>query len=222
MRTPVALSAAIGAALSAAMLAAPAQAGVLFAFEETADGVFGTLSGSLDVTNAQSGVLGGAGATSIDPSRGSVFLVRDLAGLGQSIDSYLVTGPSAFGSGGGQDATDASGDAFAVGIADDLGEEVFLPDEYISGTELSGTLAFAGATFDSLGITPGTYVWELVPLEVPVLEPRTESVFVANAPASDNVITVTFTEAAVIPLPAGLPLLLAGLGGFALLRRTRG
>lgn len=95
-----------------------------------------------------------------------------------------------------------------------------LPRGYVSGTDLSATITFAGETFDSLGITPGEYIYEVVFApedEVPV------STF-ASAAQEENNIVVRFSpgEAAVIPLPAGLPLLLAGLGGLALLRRARG
>ncbi len=49
-----------------------------------------------------------------------------------------------------------------------------------------------------------------------------ESIFVGAEAPSNNSITLLFGDVdSVIPLPAGLPLLLAGLGSLALMRRKR-
>ena len=130
-------------------------------------------------------------------------------------------GPASFGSGGLTFASVSSGDAFLLSSGFTEGIVLALPDGY-SGADLSGTLSFAGATLQSLGITPGDYVYTLVE-DIPGLPPSQESLFAASAAAPANTITLRFTtgEAAVIPLPTGLPLLLAGLGGLTLLRRKR-
>jgi len=36
---------------------------------------------------------------------------------------------------------------------------LFVPQGYVSGTPLSDTATYNSATFGSLGVTPGTYVW---------------------------------------------------------------
>ena len=36
---------------------------------------------------------------------------------------------------------------------------LFVPSGYLSGNPLSGTSTYNNATFASLGVTPGTYVW---------------------------------------------------------------
>jgi hypothetical protein len=36
---------------------------------------------------------------------------------------------------------------------------LFVPEGYVSGAALSHSMAFNNATFASLGLTPGTYVW---------------------------------------------------------------
>jgi hypothetical protein len=37
--------------------------------------------------------------------------------------------------------------------------ELNVPQGYVSGTALSGSATWNNATFASLGVTPGTYVW---------------------------------------------------------------
>ncbi|MNL72451.1 hypothetical protein D3C87_1977660 [compost metagenome] len=44
-------------------------------------------------------------------------------------------------------------------ILDGFSGTVYLPVGYVSGSALSGATTFAGATFASLGVTPGTYTW---------------------------------------------------------------
>ena len=44
-----------------------------------------------------------------------------------------------------------------VGIA--LGEFLSVPLGYLSGAPLSDSMTFNNATFASLGVTPGTYMW---------------------------------------------------------------
>jgi hypothetical protein len=74
-----------------------------------------------------------------------------------NIDVYRgFTGPTDFGSGAGALPNTASGDF--VGISG-VGPDLFVPLNYISGAALSDSMTFNNATFASLGVTPGTYVW---------------------------------------------------------------
>jgi hypothetical protein len=66
-----------------------------------------------------------------------------------------ITGPSSFGSGDQIFATSGSGDVFGV-IADNV---LDLPSGYVSGSPLSATSTWSGASFSSLGLTPGSYTW---------------------------------------------------------------
>jgi len=71
------------------------------------------------------------------------------------IDIYQgFTGPTSFGSGLGSDPTTASGDF--VEMAD---RQLVVPLNYVSDTPLSDSMTFNNATLDTLGVTPGTYVW---------------------------------------------------------------
>jgi len=74
-----------------------------------------------------------------------------------SIDGYTgFTGPTSFGSGDVFFASSGSGDL--VGIFGSAGE-IIVPLGYVSGAALSDSMTFDNATFASLGLTPGTYVW---------------------------------------------------------------
>jgi hypothetical protein len=68
----------------------------------------------------------------------------------------LFDGPAKFGSGSLFQPTESAGDP--VGFSASSGF-VYVPDNYMSGAPLSETSTYVDATFASLGITPGTYVY---------------------------------------------------------------
>jgi VPDSG-CTERM motif len=71
-----------------------------------------------------------------------------------------MTGPTSFGSGGFSPADFGSGDAVGTNPFSFFStRNLFVPERYVSGTALSSTATWNGATFASLGVTPGTYVW---------------------------------------------------------------
>ena len=63
-------------------------------------------------------------------------------------------GPTNFGSGTLIFADTGSGDG--VGI---FRRSIIVPQGYVSGSALSSSAIFNNATFASLGVTPGIYVW---------------------------------------------------------------
>jgi hypothetical protein len=77
--------------------------------------------------------------------------------LGGVVTGYTgFTGPTSFGPGGFFFATTGSGDL--VGISSGA-RALYVPKGYVSGTTLSDSMTFDNATFASLGVTPGTYIW---------------------------------------------------------------
>ena len=121
-------------------------------------------SGAINLTGltfAQSGqVTGGA---FIGPS--NALIQTGPTGL-VNFDLYggLFTGPTSFGSGLGTFASSGSGDFVGIHILfvlDGSGPNGLLvvPQGYVSGAALSDSMTFNNATFASLGVTPGTYVW---------------------------------------------------------------
>jgi len=74
-----------------------------------------------------------------------------------SVDAYQgLTGPTDFGSGAPFLPNTASGDFVEIS---GVGMQLFVPLNYVSGAALSDSMIFNNATFASLGVTPGTYVW---------------------------------------------------------------
>ena len=71
-----------------------------------------------------------------------------------------ISGPSSFGSGDPVFANTGSGDF--VGIEPGFDGVLFLPG-FNNAPSLSGRMIFNDATFASLGVTPGTYVWRWGP-----------------------------------------------------------
>jgi hypothetical protein len=77
-----------------------------------------------------------------------------------AMDLYqgAITGPTQFGTGSFLQAT--SGDGSYAGILE--GSFLAVPRDYTSDSLLGeSTALYAGQTFATLGITPGTYVWSL-------------------------------------------------------------
>ena len=121
-------------------------------------------SGPINLTGltfAQSGqVTGGA---FIGPS--NALIQTGPTGL-VNFDLYggLFTGPTSFGSGLVKFASSGSGDFVGIhilNVPDGSGPNGLLvvPQGYVSGAALSDSMTFNNATFVSLGVTPGTYVW---------------------------------------------------------------
>jgi hypothetical protein len=84
-----------------------------------------------------------------------------------------------------------AGDVFGV-----LVDALILPQGYISGAPLSATDTYAGQTFSSLGLDPGTYVYTW---------------------RGDTLTVRVGTGAEPVPVPEPVTLPLAALGGAGLL-----
>jgi protein with PEP-CTERM/exosortase system signal len=80
------------------------------------------------------------------------------------LDIYvgLFTGPTNFGSGTDLFSANTGAGDF-VGFNKSNGPVIngflIVPRGYVSGTALSDSMTFDNATFASLGVIPGTYVW---------------------------------------------------------------
>ncbi len=122
-------------------------------------------------------------------------------------DAYSISaGPSSFGSGGFNFATDSTGDRFGINLNPFEDTQLILPDGYISGSQLAGTATFAGQTFASLGLAEGTYVWEWA---------------AAGVTGGTDTFTLTIGNAVPEPGTAFLGSVMGGVGLLMLRRRRR-
>ena len=134
--------------------ARPAQAGYAVTLEQVGPDVVATGSGAIDL-NGLSYFSNEADVAEIYPNVAAIITGPTIQGL----DSYYVgfIGPMSFGSGLNTVANSGSGDR--VGIHRGLFRALVVPVGYASGTALSNTNTWNNATFNSLGVTPGTYEW---------------------------------------------------------------
>jgi hypothetical protein len=149
-----------------ALAGTPAGAAYVLNLTETETGVVGQGSGSINLsglTKTSEGTLPGA--------------VRALAGLviigaQAEADQYSgqISGPSGFGA-GDLISLATTGSGFIIGVFGSANtpngatffspSDIILPNDYISGADLGvSTAEWTGASFASLGINPGTYIWQ--------------------------------------------------------------
>jgi hypothetical protein len=123
-----------------------------------------------------------------------------LTGTAGTVKAYTgITGPSSFGSGGRTNASNGGGDAIAVHGADGV---LGVPLAYVSGNALSNSMEFAGKTFASIGLMPGTYTWTW------------------GSGINADSFTIQIGPAAA-PEPPSLTVLAMGIAGLGLLLRAR-
>lgn len=171
------------AAAALAVFTTTAQAAAIMLFTDTGTGVFGVLSGSLDLTGLSPTGLFSASAIGMESSTGRIGF--GVAGATQVLYDSVLAGPASFGTG---TAVFASSLGDAVFLGGDVGD-LYLASAYVSGGALSGTLSFAGANYASLGVGAGDFVHTLT---------------------SGDTFTVRFEAPAAVPEPA--PVALMGLG----------
>jgi len=181
------------AAAMALFTAVPAKAAVVVLFEESGSDVNVSYSGTLNASGAQNSYYDNYSPAVIFNPNGQKFGIRNNHTTTRYTYAVPFSSPLgfAFGTGGAATPTTSFGDTFEIGSS-----SVRVKQGY-SGTNLSGLMTFAGATFASLGLTAGSHV--------------------AYLPND----TVTFQIPAAVPLPAAFPLLLAALGGLGFAARRR-
>ena len=129
----------------------PAQAYTV-TLEQMGSNIVANGSGPINLTGLTFLMQGIAGA--VIKAANPAFI---LTGATVGVDIYEgITGPTSFGSGGIFLPTTSSGDPVGIRISDlTLG----VPHGYVSGAALSDSMTFNSATFASLGLDVGTYVW---------------------------------------------------------------
>jgi len=137
-----------------------APSGFSVTIVESGGNVVMSASGSLNINgltlvNPSAGPFGGGG---IGIASAEFLMVRT-SGLNGAQYSGFTTTPSNFGTGGGSASTSSSGNTFGVLETVPGTKSLIVPTGYTTGTVISSTQTFSGATFSSLGLTPGTYTY---------------------------------------------------------------
>jgi hypothetical protein len=146
------LAAALAIVIVLGLSVRPAQAYTV-TLQEVGTDVVATGSGPINLT----GLTPFVNSQDTNPAILALLGLIDTGAFASIVDVYQgFTGPATFGSGGAFSPNTASGDF--VGIAGFFGL-LSVPENYVSNTALSNSMTFNNATFASLGLTPGTYVW---------------------------------------------------------------
>jgi hypothetical protein len=176
-------------------LPAAANAIVTVNINEVGGNVIATASGTLDLTGLT--FVGDFGLS--QQIQGSDAYV----GVGSgSVDGYSgLSGPAAFGAGGPVASSISTGDGFGLNGSLFGIPYVFVPDGYVSGAALLSSATWSTATFASLGLTPGQYIYT---------GDRLDSVIINIGPGG-------------VPEPTTWAMMLIGFGaiGFAMRRGKR-
>jgi hypothetical protein len=137
------------------LAAAPAARGAfVMNISQSGTDVVATGSGTINTTALTYGGVSIPRGNSIQGSAAGVFINP---GVNYDLwNGFTGSTPNIFGSGPKVTTPTSSGDAVGV---NGQPANVFLADSYVSGAALSDSATWANASFASLGLTPGTYVW---------------------------------------------------------------
>ncbi|MEI6819523.1 MAG: hypothetical protein WCL19_07960 [Verrucomicrobiota bacterium] len=174
-------------------LASSSQAALLITFSEFSGNVNYLASGGIDLAGmtAVSGTPFSTSTSGIYPVAGG-FSNQTATELPELLYTG-ISGPTSFGSGGQMLASSSSGSAVYFSPNEN---HLYVPSTYVSGNTLPMSGSYTGKTFATLGLTPGTYTWNL------------------GTGAHADTLSI-----AVVPEPSAP--LLGALGAAALLRRRR-
>jgi PEP-CTERM motif-containing protein len=142
----------ISAFAFAAVAAPTAQAAFVATFQEIGSNVVETGSGALDLTDLK--LSGGIFTKSFVAPNEPGYAAGTPGDLGDIYDGALA-GPANWGPGSFIVANSSSGDLVALVPS---GAEIIVPDGYAGGV-LSQSSTYLNASFSSLGLTPGDYVY---------------------------------------------------------------
>lgn len=142
-----------------AISAAGAAHAYTVTLKQVGGNVDATGSGSIDLTGLTFSGGFSSGPAALWPAVGYIN-TGPTSSVG--LDSYTgFTGPTSFGSGGFTGASSGTGDSVEIwGSSAQYGVPLlWVPSGYVSDTALSDASTYDGATFASLGVTPGAYKW---------------------------------------------------------------
>ena len=146
------------ASAAAVLLPSSAKAAATISFVESGGVVTATLSGNISNASATPMSVSNFGPGT-QPASAYVSFTPSGGFPGGPVFLFDVNGPTDFGSGTFIPASTSSGDTlgFFGGFSD-----FFLDGSYVQGSALNATDTFAGQTFASMGLSPGTYVYDVL------------------------------------------------------------
>jgi hypothetical protein len=134
------------------VLIACAYGAVVINIVESGGNVVATSSGTINLGSMTRFLMNIAGSDAgVNPSGAAIVMATGI------IDAYFINPGPSFGTGTESFGTGV-GNAFGV-VGDQSFPLLFVPAGYVSGNQLSAVLTFPTATFASLGLTPGSYVY---------------------------------------------------------------
>jgi hypothetical protein len=133
------------------LMVAPANAAYVITVTQSGGNVVVSGSGTLNLTALTVATTGSCGGGHMGPSTGQLEVGQF---MNTPCTEYNISGPASFGGGGY--SVPNSGTGLMVGVFE---SELVTDSSYVSGTQTSGTATWNSATFASLGLTPGTYVY---------------------------------------------------------------
>jgi hypothetical protein len=144
----------LGIAVTSLFSVRPAQAYTV-TLEQVGSNVVANGSGAINLTGLTFFI---PSLTLAEVNAGDGVISTGPHGFG-SVDLYTgFMGPPSFGSGGPVAPNTGSGDFVGISGGTML-TFLLVPQGYASGAALSDSMTFNNATFASLGLTSGTYVW---------------------------------------------------------------
>lgn len=187
----------LGLATLAATSPLPATADMSFSFAQVGADVIMTGTGSFDVSNQGSPQPTQENDYSITPNDPTIMVVD------KDFEFYIlgnIEGPASFGSGGRVAGCCVQGSL--VGILLSQGG-LFVGNGYQSGQVLNTTLTFSNIKLADMGMSPGTYTWQVYDK--------------SNQPTDKITVTVPVMP---MPIPEPASALLLGLGLLGLAARA--
>jgi hypothetical protein len=90
----------------------------------------------------------------------AIWAIGDPTPPGPTLDIYsgVTTFPTSFGAGGPIGTPSGFGDNFGI-LPNGTNRNLLVPTGYTSGSFISGSTTYAGATIAGMGLTPGVYTW---------------------------------------------------------------
>ena len=160
-RSRLLVPAVLGLAL-AFNLGAPARAGYIVDVTEVGSDVVASGSGTINTTGLSYFSVYGGAYSHLESEQGMAFFGPSFASATTLSVYNGISGPLSFGPGHMPNADDTatSGTGDFIGIpGPSFQGDIFLPENYVSGTLLNASDTWSSQTFSSLGLTPGTYTW---------------------------------------------------------------